>query len=125
MLKKMLIISASAQYEEMYSSRGKIEFAYYFKKLLDNNYNFNLSITPYNRESWRGEYAKYTKIAKYEIDTIIEESHKQEEIIKISNICIIYGKRRDKKLPIEEKYVIEAGISNNNKEYNRIFIAIF
>ena len=126
MLKKMLIISASVQYEEMYSSRGKIEFAYYFKKLLDNHSHFTLPITPYNRESWRGEYAKYTKIAKYEIDTILEENHQQEEIFKVSNICIIYGKRRDTRLPhLGERYVIEAGISNHNKEYNRIFIATF
>jgi hypothetical protein len=126
MLKKMLIISASAQYGEMYSSRGKNEFAYYFKRLLDNHCDSTLAILPYNKKTWRSVYARYTKIAKDEIDTILEKSHQQEEIRKVSNICISYGKKRDTRLPhLGERYVIEAGISNHNKEYNRIFIATF
>lgn len=126
MLMKMLIVSASSMYAELYSSRGKIEFAYFFKKLLENHSNFNASITPYNKESWRGEYAEYTRLAKSDIDTICELSGKQEEVSLISNICIIYGKRIDSKLPhLGERYITEAGIYNHNSQYTRIFIATF
>lgn len=126
MLLKMLIVSASTLYDELYSSRGKIEFAYYFKKLLENDDNFTKTITPYNKESWRGEYAKYTRLAKDEIDTICEISKKKEEIVSISNLLLIYGKRIDEKLPhLGERYVIEAGISSHKHEYNRIFITTF
>jgi len=124
-LTRKLIVSASNLYDELYSSRGKIEFAYYFKKLLEYHDDINASITPYNKESWRGEYAKYTRLAKEEIDEQYKTTGK-DEIMPISNIYIIYGKRVDKRLTdLGERYVIEAGISNHEEEYNRIFIATF
>jgi len=129
-LLKLLIVSASNLYDELYSSRGKIEFAYYFKKLLENYKNpekanepksLNASITPYNKNSWRREYASYSQQAKEEIDLF-----SQEEITTISNIKLICGKREDKRLPhLGERYVIEAGISNSEEDYNRIFIVTF
>jgi len=117
----ILITSASNMYEELYSSRGKIEFAYYFKKVLENNTQINTKITPYNRESWRGDYARYTKAVKSMIDSL-----KEEDVIYISNIVFIYGRRQDERLPHKgECYIIEAGIHNNSKEYERISIATF
>jgi len=124
-LTKMLIVSASNLYDELYSSRGKIEFAYYFKKILEHHDNINVSITPYNKESWRGEYAKYTRLAKAEIDKNCKLTNEREEIILISNIYIAYGKRIDERLPnLGERYFIR-GIYVNGEDYNPIFIVTF
>ena len=124
-LTKILIVSASNLYDELYSSRGKIEFAYYFKKILEHHDNINVSITPYNKESWRGEYAKYTRLAKAEIDKNCKLTNEREEIILISNIYIAYGKRIDERLPnLGERYFIR-GIYVNGEDYNPIFIVTF
>jgi len=120
-LLKLLIVSASNLYHELYSRRGKIKFSYYFKRLLENYKNFKTSIRPYNTNSWRKEYDLYSQQAKEEIDLF-----SKEEIATISNIKLTCGKREDERLPHKGKcYVIEAGISNLEEDYNRIFIVTF
>jgi outer membrane phospholipase A len=53
---KFLIVAATSMYDELYSSRGKIAFAYYFKKVLQNSDNLKEEITPYNNKSWKSEF---------------------------------------------------------------------
>ncbi len=123
---KYLIVTASAMYDELYSSRGKNEFAYYFKKLLQNANDLEVNITPFNTETWRKEFSKFTKTTKQEIDEILVGTDDMY-IVSISNITLIRGKMTDVNiLPLREKYFIEAGIANyKTKEYNRIFITNF
>ena len=124
---KYLIVAAASIYEELYSSRGKIEFAYYFKKLLQHNSDINVEITPYNRESWRGDFAGYTRLAKKSIDRLISQSNGINSMdTTVSNIKLFFGKKTDKDLlPLEERYFIEIKVDYKNKAPEQIFITNF
>jgi hypothetical protein len=123
---KFLIVAASSVYEELYSSRGKIEFAYYFKKLLQCDNNIECEITPYNRESWRGDFAKYTKLTKQAIDELIDDNDNGSTSIVISNIKLSIGKKIDPDiLPVEKRYFIEMEVGYKNKASEQIFITNF
>jgi len=113
-------------YEELYSSKGKIAFAYYFKKLLQNSNDLAEEITPYNNKSWKSEFAKYTKEAKEDISFLLAGSDVAQPIF-IANIALVCGKMTDPDLlPLEERYFIESGIADFQKQdYNRIFITTF
>ena len=119
-----LIVAASNAYEELYSSKGKIEFAYYFKKALQHNANLNIEITKFKSESWKSDFNKLTKAAKVGIDEIIGDNE-GTKTINISNISITIGKVIDRRInPDERRYTIEAAITDKEKgHYDRIFIS--
>lgn len=119
-----LIVAASNAYEELYSSRGKIEFAYYFTKALQHNANLNTEITEFKSKSWKSDYNKLTKNAKIGIDEIIGDNE-GTKTINISNISITIGKITDRRInPDERRYTIEAAIADEEKDkYDRIFIS--
>lgn len=123
---KLLIVSASSLYDELYSSRGKIAFAYYFKQLLVSNNNPTKRITPFNNKSWKSEFAKFTKEAKEDISFLLAGSDVAQPIF-IANIALICGRMTDPDLlPLTERYFIESGIPDLQKQdYNRIFITTF
>ena len=121
---KFLIVAASNAYEELYSSRGKIEFAYYFKKAIQKNSSIDIEITEFNNKSWKSEFAKLTKSAKTDIDEILgDKEHTQT--IYIANLCLTIGKLSDKRIDLDEKRcTIEVGIADMEKDrYDRIFIS--
>ncbi len=120
---KFLIVAASNTYEELYSSKGKIEFTYYFKKVIEHNANLELEITPYKSDSWRSEFNQLTKDAKIGIDEILADE--DTKTIYIENIALTVGKIVDKRInPDEQRYIIEAGIADmENDHYDRIFIS--
>lgn len=123
---KFLIVAASSMYDELYSHKGKIAFAYYFKKVLKNNDDITEEITPYNNKSWKSEFAKYTKEAKEDISFLLAGSDVAKPIF-IANTVVICGRMTDiDLLPITQKYFIESGIADLQKQdYNRIFITTF
>ncbi len=124
---KYLIVAAASIYEELYSSRGKIEFAYYFKKLLQHNDDIDIEVTPYNRESWRGDFAGYTRLVKKNIDILLSPNNGINSFnTTVSNIILFYGKETDKDLlPLEERYFIEIKAEYKNKAPEQIFITNF
>jgi len=71
-----LIVAASNAYEELYSSRGKIEFAYYFKKVIEYHADLEQEITPFKSDSWKSDFNKLTKNVKTDIDTIISTAQR-------------------------------------------------
>ncbi len=120
---KFLIVAASNAYEELYSSRGKIEFAYYFKKALQHNSDLDTEIVKFNSSSWRTEFSDLTKLAKMDIDDIVGEEG--TKTINISNLSITIGKIVDRRINANEKrYTIEVAIADMNTDhYDRIFIS--
>ena len=123
---KFLIVAAATMYDELYSSKGKIAFAYYFKKALQNSDNLTSKITPFNSKSWKSEFAKYTKETKENISFLLAGSDVAKPIF-IANIALVCGRMTDQNLlPLEERYFIESGIADLQKQdYNRIFITTF
>jgi len=123
---KFLIVAAATMYNELYSIRGKIAFAYYFKKIIQNSDNLTKKITPYNKKSWKGEFAKYTEETKEDISFLLAGSDVAKPI-PIANIVLVCGKMTDPDLlPLEERYFIESGIADLQKQdYNPIFITTF
>ena len=123
---KFLIVTASSIYDELYSSRGKIEFAYYFKKILQNSSDITVEITRYNKETWRKEFSQFTRDTKVSIDEMLADSHDMKQI-DIANIALIFSKMTDVDLlPLEERFSIQAGtVDYEIKEYNPIFITNF
>jgi len=121
---KFLIVAASNAYEELYSSKGKIEFAYYFKKAIEHNANPNTEITKFKSKSWKSDFNKLTKAAKVNIDEIIGDNE-GTKTINISNISITIGKIIDRRInPDERRYTIEAAVADKEKDhYDRIFIS--
>ncbi len=121
---KFLIVAASNAYEELYSSRGKIEFAYYFKKVLQHNSNLDVEITKFNNKSWKSEFAKLTKSAKVGIDKMLGDTE-HTKTIYIANLCLTIGKITDKRInPDEKRYTMEVAIADMKKDsYDRIFIS--
>ena len=71
-----LIVAASNAYDELYSSKGKIEFAYYFKKAIEHNANLNTEITKFKSKSWKSDFNKLTKAAKVGIDETISTAQR-------------------------------------------------
>jgi len=123
---KHLIVVASTIYEDLYdTSRGKIAFAYYFKKVLQNSDNLTREITPYNNKSWKSEFAKYIKETKEGISSLLSGSDILEPIF-IANVALVMGKMTDIDVTPSERYFIEAGIADLQKQkYNRIFLTTF
>ena len=119
-----LIVAASNAYEELYSNKGKIEFAYFFQKSLQHNANLDTEITKYKSTSWKSDFNKLTKAAKVDIDEIIGDDE-GTRTINISNISITIGKITDRRInPDERRYIIEAAIADEEKDkYDRIFIS--
>ena len=121
---KFLIVAASNAYEELYSSKGKIKFAYYFKKAIEHNAHLNTEITKFKSKSWKSDFNKLTKATKINIDGIIGDDE-GTKTINISNISITIGKIIDRRInPDERRYTIEAAIADKEKDhYDRIFIS--
>jgi len=127
-LKNLLIIMAINIYQNLYSSRGKMKFAYYFAKLLEYHQTPNVLITPYKSHSWRGEYGAYTKNLKKYISKLPLSSYgdRMDEIY-INNIVIISGQMKDTKLANKEmQYFIQMGTFNIlKKDFQPIFSTNF
>jgi hypothetical protein len=109
--KKFLIVMATNMYANLYSNRGKYEFAYYFGKMIEYHDHITREVTPYKSHSWRGEYKDYvTEITDY-IDTfpIAEKNNRMNEV-HINNIAIIIGQMEDEKLKDKTmQYFIKIG----------------
>jgi len=121
---KLLIVAASNAYDELYSINGKIPFAYYFKKVLQNNSNLDVEITKFNNKSWKSDYGKLTKYAKIGIDKMLGDGE-HTKTIHIANLCLTIGKISERRInPDEKRYTIEVGIADMEKDhYDRIFIS--
>jgi hypothetical protein len=109
--KTLLMTMAINIYENLYSSRGKMKFAYYFRKLLDHHEKPYTLITAYKSSSWRGEYGNYTKVVKEYIDELPLSSHNDRiHDYTIKNIIILRGQMKDTKLAEKEmQYFIQMG----------------
>ena len=120
-----LTVAAASAYEELYSDRSKYEFAYYFRKVLQNNSNLNTDITPYNSKSWRSEFNSLTKFAKVGIDEELDAIDMDVKSIYISNLNLTIGNIVDGRMnPNESRYTIEAGVADMDSDrYDRIFIS--
>ena len=121
-LLEKLFIAAAAEYDSLYSSRKKNEFAYYFEKLLTTG--ANTTIEPYDTNKHRWRYNEYTTNLKLIIDTLKESSFEDKMETEVySNIVITYGKMKDEKLPsLGIRYFINISIFNPlNPNYNPIF----
>ncbi len=119
------VVLASNLYEELYSTRGKQEFAYYFKKLLQNNQDLQKPITPYNTNSWRKEFGELTKYAKIGIDNMLNGRNLVTYIIAgTNNLYLTIGKIADKRLKMQGKrYIVDlTQVDIGKKNRNRIFI---
>jgi len=120
-----LTIAASNAYEELYTNRSKYEFAYYFRKVLQNNSNLSVEITPYNSKSWRSEFNNLTKYAKTGIYEELSATDMDVKSIYIANLNLTIGNISDRRInPFESRYTIEVGIADvDSQNYNRIFIS--
>jgi len=109
--KKFLIVMATNVYENLYSSRGKYEFAYYFGKMVEYPDNTTREVTPYKSHSWRGEYKDYITEITDHIDTLpISEKNDKMTEVYIQNIVIICGQMQDKRLKDKSRqYFIKIG----------------
>ncbi len=127
-LSHLLIVAASNEYDQLFSSRSKNEFAYYFGWVLDYCDDENLyraTIDPYIPDKWRNKFRRMTqKVKKY-----IQELDQTEEdmsTILISNVAMTVGTISD---PIDkqEKGFFEIGIyaSVPVQKYNRILVTPF
>jgi len=123
-IKQLVIVMASNMYHELYSSRGKIEFAYYLKKHLEQR-DPHKPITAYNRDSWRGEYGKYTR----KFNKLVDDK-KAATIYIGENIAITFMKMKDENISPDMKKIIDVGIyeidsdTNTPKDYERVAISI-
>ncbi len=121
-LLEKLTIAAAAEYDSLYSSRKKNEFAYYFEKLLTTE--AGTTIEPYDTDKHRWKYNGYTTNLKLIIDTVEESSFADKmETEMHSNIFITYGKMQDEKLSsLGMRYFINISILNpSDLSYNPIF----
>ena len=121
---KFLIVAASNAYDELYSNKGKITFAFYFKKALQHNSDLDTDLVEFKSTSWKSDFAKLTKYAKIGIDKMLEDGE-HTKTIYIANLCLTIGKITDKRInPDEKRYTIEVGIADIKKDhYDRIFIS--
>jgi len=112
--KTLLLVMSIYIYENLYSSRGKMKFAYYFSKLLDHHDKPYTLITAYKSSSWRGEYGDYAKEVKEYIDELPLSSHDDRmDKIYINNIVIIIGQMKDERLADKEmQYFIQMATFN-------------
>ena len=117
----ILIISAVEAYNSLYSSRDKNCFGYYFEHFLTTSaYE---TIEPYDRDKHRQKYSQRVKQMREKIDTELDETvcgDKISEIFCLSHIYIVYGQRKDKKLPkIGLSYYITIGKYKKTEEGNK------
>jgi len=124
-LLKILTVAATAEYESLYSSRGKNEFAYYFEKFL--TVKQEQTIRPYNTDEHRQIYSKLTSKFKKEIDMYLEESENGDKFAKIgySNLNIYFGQKKDNNfLKFRMRYFISIDmpyLTATGQELNQIF----
>lgn len=121
-LKKILIVGASSLFDNLYSSRHKNEFAYYYKKLIEGYSNPELLVTEYSSNSWRSEFLKYTKEIKNYINDL--EPYKEDmDIRTIANLSLSIGKMEEDK---EVSFFLEIAIVDTLHEtHERLFISKF
>ena len=126
--KTLLMTMAINVYENLYTSRGKMKFAYYFGKLLDYHKNPYTSITAYKSSSWRGEYGRYTKGVKEYVDKLplSSQNDKMDEVY-IQNIVIIIGHMKDTQLAEKEmQYFIKmATFDIDTQDFQALFSTNF
>lgn len=130
-LLRLLVVAALNEYDKLYSSKGKNQFAYYFRKLLQQNTNIDQPIKEFNTKTSKAEFSKYTKELKVYADDLKKRGLFMQDLT-ISNITITYGTMKDiYSADTSEHYFIE--LSATAKIYillkpythNRIFITNF
>jgi len=95
-LRELLITFATSEYENLYSSRNKNAFGYYFDMLLNSN-DIATPIEKFNTDKHRANFNNYIKRLKSRIQQIPEE--KKMQPFYYSNIVFNIGKMKDDKLP--------------------------
>jgi len=120
-----LIVAASNAYEELYSSRGLHEFAYYLQLIVENNSDLNVTIIPYNSSKFREMFNQLTKDTVIDIEQILSDTGRDTKSIQIANLSLTIGNIADGRInPDKSRYTIEAGIADvNSTDYDRIFIS--
>ena len=124
-LLSILVVLAANEYEQLFSSRGKNEFAYYLIEMLTNcdaTDFYSVSIKPYDTDKWRNTFRRMTNEVKTSIRNIIASGQDMKHV-ELSNIVIALGTKPNP-YEKEKNYFIEIGISQEepSQEYNHIII---
>jgi hypothetical protein len=104
---RLLIIAALTEYDNMYTPRGKHEFAYYLKQFIKNQKDLSGEVKPFNTNTSKSENAKTLAKFKQFVDSMF---HSGQDMITsyIANIAITFGKLSDKKISdMSEQYFID------------------
>ncbi len=127
-LSNMLIVAAANEYNQLFSSRGKNEFAYYVARALDhcNDESFyGATIDPYDPDKWRNKFRRMTQKARNYIQAP-DQAEENMYTILISNVVMTVGIMPD---PIDkqEKGFFEIGIYTDIpvQQYDRILVTPF
>ena len=124
----ILVAMAANEYEHLFSSRGKNEFAYYFSRILGYCNTKRLDevvVNPYEPDKWRNSYRRMTKKIK-DIIRDINAAGEDMNISYIANIAISIGVKVDF-VDKHEKAFFEIGTYTTYPawDYNDLFITTF
>lgn len=123
-LLSVLVVAAANEYGQLFSSRSKNEFAYYFMEMLKNcdATDYSVSIKPYDSDKWRNIFRRMTNEVKTSIRKTIA-SGRDMKYTEFSNVVITLGTKPNP-YEIEQNYFIEIGISQEEPlpDYNHIII---
>ena len=123
----LFTIAASGLYDELYSQRGRNEFAYYFAKLLEHHDDIHTTVTPFKTDSRRSEFNTMLGLWKSNVEKIMQMDDNRPFTIPIANIVLAVGKHLEKQIASNpERYFVEASLIDMQSDYhNRLFIATF
>lgn len=126
---RLLMIAALTEYNNMYGSRSKHEFAYYLKRFIENHKDLSTEVKSFNTNTSKSENAKAIKELKSNIDSF--SSNQDITTLNVVNVAIIFGKIAVKwSSDTKEQYFIELGVINpflifKKPLYQKIFITNF
>lgn len=129
-LLEILTVAAAAEFDSLYSSRRKNEFAYYFEMFLSIPSNQIIRI--YNTDEYRQIYTKRAKKLRDKIDSELKTTPYGDNMVIyfLSNLYILYDKREDVRLPklgiryninIGTFYITARGIEPDDATFNTNF----
>ncbi len=121
---KILQLAAAIMYDNLYSSKGKIKFSYYFTILLhmEVHGDFELAIEAYNHATHKRQYNRMKQAIKKHIDSTCKE---KPYLLSIGNVVLALDKAEDHLYDKQLKYYIDIGTKTSTSKYKRIAISIF